>query len=429
VLKDFGATLSKAGPVLLILFAWSLPTSLFGMQLFAGLGALLLIGRSISERSFNFFKTSLNGPIALFLSAIVLSLLFAPHSVVSFRGATSSWVLLTFYVTVNALDSGRTLNIALRGLVILACCVSLFAVYQSLTGHYPLGELIHPNISPLMKMAPGMHGLYSGVGLFFSRLTLAHVLLFPFCWTLSLSLEKGAPSRLWATCASAVILVGMVFTWTRASLVVAVFCCVTMFLWRLRGLSRWLACTGMAVAMIAAFFFSPALTKKVVGSFSNGHDWGRLAIWHVAMDLVAEQPLTGIGYGNFQSAAASRIEQKRKEVGAKEFKGVLAWAHNNLLSFLAEAGAIGAVAFCWLFVAYFMAVKSRLKALCSNCYPHRKSLLLYAAFLRGSMLAVIAFLLVGLVHDTFFDGEVIFCLWFTLGASLGFRFPEPGSAE
>ena len=34
------------------------------------------------------------------------------------------------------------------------------------------------------------------------------------------------------------------------------------------------------------------------------------------------------------------------------------------------------------------------------------------------MAAVVGFLGVGLWHDTFFDGEVVFCLWFAVAASL-----------
>ncbi len=90
---------------------------------------------------------------------------------------------------------------------------------------------------------------------------------------------------------------------------------------------------------------------------------------------------------------------------------------------LAETGLVGLAAFCLIFVLYYRRVWLALKrAKEPPPWP--------AAFVRGSAAAVGAFLLCGLFHDNFFDGEVALCLWFTLAASLAAcRLLERGMTE
>jgi O-antigen ligase len=176
------------------------------------------------------------------------------------------------------------------------------------------------------------------------------------------------------------------------------------------GWPRRIGLSALGLAALVSVLFVPAISSRLSKSFAGKKDWGRLAIWHAALDLAAERPLTGIGYGNFQRDAVPHVERRANEMGAKRFMGVYAWAHSNPLTFLAETGGLGLLAFCWIFVAYYLAARRTLLRVRDD--P------LLRGFLRGSMAAVAGFLLVGLFHDTFFDGEVIFSLWFTLGASL-----------
>ena len=392
-----------------LVLAWSLPVSLFGMQLGAIAGAVLVAILLVQGR---LESSPLDKPILLLLLAIGLSLALASRTPSSFRTATSFWVLVSFYVSFFLIDGRQTLLRALWGVFGLACAAALFAVYQSLTGHYPLGALIHPHLNPLLELAPGKEDLFGGVGLFFSRLTFAHVLLFPLCWAGALLLEGLAWRwRLALLFACGLLATGLFFTWTRAGLAAGVLVLIGLAAARLpRGWKRWTAIGALVVSSLAAVAFVPAVQAKLGQAFAGKKDWGRLAIWHSALDLAAERPLTGIGYGNFQRDVASKIEMRRAQMGGKRFKGTLAWAHNNLLTFLAEAGALGVLAFVWIFVAYYFAAARVLLRV-------REDPLL-RGFVRGSMGAVAAFLLVGIFHDTFFDGEVIFCLWFCMGSSL-----------
>lgn len=406
----------QAGKLIVLVFAWSLPMSLFGMQVGVGLGVLLLAVVGVLTRGKSFTKTPLDRAVLTMLIAIAFSLVFAPYESITFRGATSFWVAASFYVIWYFLDSETLLKRSVSGIILLASLVSVFAVYQSISSNYPLGSIIHPQIDVLLKPVPDMDGRVGGVGLFHSRLTLAHMLLFPFCWAVAWLMESiGARFKFLLAIAVVCMLLGLWFTWTRAAFFIA--CLVALILvgsrlQRKYGKKIWvIGGAGLFVFILTLLSLSPQMNNRVLDSFAGGRDWGRLTLWQTALDVASDNPVTGCGYGNFQRVATKRIEERVHKMGKKRFSAVIAWAHSNLLTFLAEAGLVGAFAFCFLFVSYFRVAGKTLGSL----HPQKKML---RGFVRGSIAAVGGFLLAGCFHDTFFDGEVVFILWFTMAASL-----------
>ncbi len=401
--------------VIVLALAWSLPISFSGMQGAVILGAGLLLVWTVAARGRNLAPTPMDRAVLWLLAAIGLSLLLAPRPPVSFQTATTFWVLVAFYVTYFLLDDAKTLKRAIVGLVSFACVASVFGIYQSVSGHYPLGETLHPHFPRdlLLKPAPGGPGMYGAVGFFYTRIMFSDVLVFPICWVAALGLEiRRWPVRLLLAGAGVVLLAGLAATWTRAPPVAVLAALLVMFVTGLRrGWPRrlgWLALVGSIGVFIAVV---PLLPAKFSNAFSGKKDWGRLAIWQTGLDLASEKPLTGIGYGNYRRDAAGPIDGRCKQMKVRRFHVDLMRAHSNLLTFLAETGALGALGFCMLFIAYFRAARRRLARLAEDQRFLR-------GFVRGSMAAVGAFLLYGVLHDPFFRAEVIFTLCFTMGASL-----------
>jgi len=391
-----------------VLFAWSLPVSLFGMQ--AGVVAMLAV--CLLYRGSCLRRSPLDTAVILLLAAALLSLLCAPVPPTSLVSATSFWVASAFFLAYWLLRREAQLRLALTGIIMLACLAALLGVWQAATASYPATDILHPGMDPRLRLVP-ISGRPAAVGFFFSRLTFAHVLLFPFCWSAALAAGAGpARLRLLGAAAAVVIGAGIFTTWTRAAPVAGALALAGLLVAGVRaGTRRWLVVVLLVMTALAAVLTVPVLRQRLVNSFAGKRDWTRLTIWHTALDLAAAQPLTGVGYGNFQRLARRPIEQRSIRGGWRHFGGVVAWAHDNLFTFLAEAGLLGAWAFCLLFVAYFRKLLSFLRQ--SQAPPG-----LLGAVVRGSPAAVAAFLFVGLFHDTFFDGEVIFNLWFAMAASL-----------
>jgi len=400
-------------PVIILLFAWSLPASMFGMQAGVIAGSVSLLALMVWTGRTSHMRTPLDHAILFLLFAIGLSLVLAPKGVTSFQTATSFWVMLAFYVTWSLLGSRKQLVLAVSGIIAIGCLAAALGIIQSHTGQYPLFDLFHPDANPTLRLVP-VSERPSGVGFFFSRLTFAHVLLFPFCWAVALCLEPfGIKQRFLFGAAAVLIGAGIFTTWTRAAPVAACLVCLGLVIGFLRrGKGRRLITLLAVLAFIGgAVALAPSAVKRLQKSFSGRTDWTRLAIWHTAFEMASDNPVSGVGYGNFQRDAVSYIDQRVVSVKAKRFPGVIAWAHNNLLSFLSEMGFFGVWAFCLLFVVYLRSAWGILKTL-------DQDQIFLRGFVRGAIGSVCAFLAVGMFHDTFFDGEVVFTLWFTMAASL-----------
>jgi len=401
---------ATAAKLALLLFSWSLPASLFGMQAGAATMALALTTFFLVRKE-RPASSALDLPIAFLVTAILISLLFSAQGPASFRTATSFWVYAAYFLVWQVLRGGdeRLLKLAVNGALALAVAAGLLGLGQALSGSYPAFGLMHPGMDESKRLVP-ISGQPAAVGFFFSRLTFAHVMLFMFCWSFSLTLEKAlGRKRLFYFAAATASVAGIFATQARMAWLSLVLSAFGLCFWRWP--KRRAAMAGLAVLFILAVLFLPGPAARLRQSFSGGRDWTRLVLWKSALELAVKNPLTGVGYGNFQRDAAPVVERLSREAGRKRFAGVLAWAHSNLLTFLAETGVLGLAAFCLLFAVYFHRVWLALK-------KTKDPLPWPAAFVRGSAVAVGAFLLVGLLHDNFFDGEVAFNLWFTLASSL-----------
>jgi O-antigen ligase len=402
---------------IVLLLAWSLPTSLFGMQAAVVAGALLVLLYAVMRRFRGLEPTPLDQPIFVWVGSILVSLWLSPEGATSFHSATSFWIAATYYVVWFCILDKKTLRMAIVGVVMIATAVSCLGIYQSLTGNYPLSRLLHPLLSEGAFTVPGIPGKHGAIGLFYSRITFAHALLFPFCWTLSFALEPlGRRVRILSLLAGLAIGFAILMSWTRAALVVSIASAFSLVVLHFR--TRWKMCIsviGVILALLGgAMVFAPENIERLNKSFASDSDWGRLTIWQAALDMASDHPITGVGWGNFPQSSLSLIDGRLASVPWAQFSATRAWAHGNLFSFWAETGMVGVLALCYLWVVIAGAYRRVLRDLPSEAAWER-------AFVRGAAVSVVAFFALGMVHDTFVHGahaESVFLLWFTLASSL-----------
>lgn len=396
-----------------LLFAISLPCSLTGMQIFLGLGLGALLALWIGRRFQGLSRTPLDTPLSLLALAIALSLLLAPLPWQSFRTHTGWWLGFSYLLAYHGLRSERQLSLVLLSVFAVVLVASLLGIYQSYTGHFPLGKAFHPQIEQLLKPAPGAPGRYAAVGFLYSRLRFAHMLMFPICIMLGIAIEPIG----WRRRAPLILLilvsgVAMLSTWVRTvPFAIAAGALLLIFCRFRRRTHRLAAVLSIGLLLALSVVLAPGLLKRASHSFEGSRDWGRLLLWQTALDLTSEHPLTGVGMGNFSRVASPLIDEKVRQMGLSRFSGVLAFAHSDLLNIQAEAGLLGALAYCFLFFAYFRAV---LRAL-SRKNPAQW---LLNGFLQGSAVAMLAYLLTSLFHDHIFFMEIGFNVWFYLGLSM-----------
>ncbi len=301
----------RAATAALLLFAWSLPTSIFGMQ--AGAGAMLLVlAAAFAWRRFRPSGSPLDLAIGALVGAILLSLLLAGSAPASLRSATSFWVFSAYFLVwfVLQTDTERTLRRAVGGMILLAALACLLGVWQAGSGTYPGTELMHPGMDVSKRLVP-ISNRPAAIGFFFARLTFAHVMLFAFCWALSLALASGLGRKRLFYLAACPVLAAVIFAaqgriaWAAALAAALVLC---FWYWR----KRRLLIAGAAVLALAALALLPGPAARLRQSFAGGKDWTRLVIWRSALELAASGRSPAWA-GETSSAGPGRSSSRRCE--------------------------------------------------------------------------------------------------------------------
>jgi putative inorganic carbon (HCO3(-)) transporter len=384
-----GCALIAAG---LLGHAFFLSISIAGMQIalaVAAFGVLLAPPPRL--------RTPLTAPVIAFVGLAVISDLISPVGPPPLAFATLWRPAVGFFVVALGLRSlpegwpERVLLAAATGLAI-AAAVGLLQYRTGLDPVHALG--LRPE--PAMVEAPGVPGRFGAMGFFTSRLTFGHAA------ALLVALLGGSVARralAWpAAVAVAVGLAAVALTFDRAAYLGL---CVAAAAIALRS-GRRFAVLALVLAGLAALH--PGVRGRFITGFSAARNADRVFIWSRATEIIADHPLRGVGFGNYQRVAAAYYDRVDPAFPMRT------WAHNLELSTLAETGPLGLLAILWIWVAAAVALWRSGDALAT-----------------GGLAALAAFLAITQTHDLFYDTKVMYALWFALGTAL-WRPPPPARA-
>ncbi len=129
----------------------------------------------------------------------------------------------------------------------------------------------------------------------------------------------------------------------------------------------------------------------------------RLLMWESALKMFEDNPIFGIGYGQY------KFEYQNKYISPAAKERYQEHAHNNLIQMLAECGIFGATAFVflWGYFSYFSL----------NCWLKEKNIawLIFFCVIWGTMLH-------GLTEFNFETSVTSKIFWYTLGLCLTYNF-------
>jgi len=83
----------------------------------------------------------------------------------------------------------------------------------------------------------------------------------------------------------------------------------------------------------------------------------RYTIWQIARAIIADNPVMGVGIGNYSIAHEQYARQKKEWEGARGQKD----AHNTYLRLMAETGLVGTTLYLLVFVSCFRELRKRVK--------------------------------------------------------------------
>ncbi len=206
--------------------------------------------------------------------------------------------------------------------------------------------------------------------------------------------------RLAAGLLSLLILLGVVLTFSKGALLLALPAAVLFMGFAIGGRWRWIALGALAVGALALLpLFA---TERFAGLFDlqGGTSFLRVQLWRGAWNMVQEQPWLGVGLDNFLYAYRTRyaLPAAWQELN-------LSHPHNVVLDFWTRLGFLGLLVGVWLFTAAFWQGWPAFKRASGD----RRALLL------GLLAALVATLAHGLIDNSLFLVDLMVLFMLSLG--------------
>ncbi len=321
--------------VLLLAFGSFVPArwgpSVAGLSLDDGpliVGTALLIVDVVRREGVDGLRQPLALPLALFAAwngvAVFLSGSFA---LAAFARGVGRWGLTAVaFAALLAICRRRHIVELVFGSVLVATLLqALFGLWSYAVDWLVLDPSIARNIGmelfrwyqPLYDVAPGRVTGMLGVSSNFYGAMMLFPIMLGAAWFLR---TKDLAVRIAFLLAAVVAWAALVFSFTRASILAAVIGLLTIIV---LGRAKWLVPVVIGL-VVATYFFTPAL-----GRFTDeSHDRSALAL--TALDVIADNPISGLGPGEFVI-----------ELDDPEDRVALATPHNSFLLAAAETGVLG----------------------------------------------------------------------------------------
>ncbi len=376
--------------------SWSLPIA---MQQTA-LGCLLACLGYELWRERRLPRTPLDGPVGLFVAALLVSTLLSPDPLQSFSGYRKLWLAGGGWAVFVLVRDRSEVHTLLAISVGVASLVAAYGILQHFTG-IDLAKTLVGKETNLSTWGYGS-GLYRTKALHPSTITYAHNLLFPLTLVTAWSVAGRLPAarRMLLLLGWALMAGSLVFSLTRG--VWLAYAGVFLLCGALGGRGAWrgLVAGGLVCGLI---FFSAGDSvwerARTVFDFDAGVNIGRTQIWQANLDMMKERPLTGWGYGNYKQF---RGPYYARYAGA-DHSG---HAHNNFIQVGVDTGLLGLAAFGFLLWSILRLGGRAVVA--QRAGPlHGPSL--------GVWLGLVGFLLGGFTQYNWGDAEVALAWWANVG--------------
>lgn len=378
------------GMILIVFFVW-----------FAKFGWKTIANRFKNKnfyQSHPFYKQ-----IILIIIVSYFSIFIAPD----FFKATGLWrayflePIFFFLVFVNVIKTKKDLRKIFFGLGISALLVSLFAVYQKITGDFIPVEMWRDASA---RRVTSFYTSPNAVGLF-----LAPIIMIYFAWLLGEFKKEKLLLNFYKITVLILAFLAVFFsvsegTWlglTAAFFIFLFFIFVKKLNFKItKKLFYKTAIIIVFLLIIISFCFSHLIKDKIQPVLLDAANQNRFILWQGSWDFLTQNPKNFIfGAGIF---GFPQIQEKFREPLKME---PLIYPHNIFLNFWMEIGLIGMLSFVWLIASFFINAKRILKS-------EQRMLVI------GLISAMVTIIIHGLVDVPYFKNDLAILFWLILGIEI-----------
>ena len=358
-------------------------------------------------------------PVLLFLVAATVSVFVVPETVTMLDGTVvaakesalgiwKGWIIcpiLYFLTFVSVIKEEKEIRNSFKFYVLAAIFLSIWALYQAITGEYITddGRASGPFESAnFLALFIGPAAVYVGI-YFWERISQKTSWLFD---------KISKFFRLKSSLLAEKIISGVVFVVLIAAVVLSqsygaylgIFAALIFYsLFTTKKPKT----TIKALILILIFFGAIMLTQIETEKFRELFDLTqrtssavRIEVWDVATSLIKENPVLGIGPGQFEAQYQLNAPQI---LGHAPFEWVMLHPHNIFLAFWLNTGFLGLAAFVWLTVLCFTTLRKKLSAD-------------YYVMTIISLSLLVGILVHGMVDVPFWKNDLSLLFWLLVGS-------------
>ena len=380
---------------MLFFFALFLISSTFSIavsQVTLGISVLFFLIISILKKEFVYFNDLkwFYTIVGLFVGWLILSSLLGVTPLRSLTASKDSWLFLIIplgiYLT-SKFKNRQNLILIFATTIIL---VSLYGVLQFFTGanwfshnEAQKAPMYGYRISGFFSFGVTFGNLMSVVGIFLTTYALFGISSFSKN-RFRVLLSGGIMAMLMA-----------LLTFSRAPILAIVLTTILIFMFL--GKKWWKQGVAFTIILLLIISFLPGIKERFINEFDkeyNGtHQAGRVYIWKNSIQLIADNPIIGVGLHNFKESYAALIPSDSKE------NRKVSSAHNDFIDIAANTGIPGLLFYCILWISVLGYFRKKY---------HRDSTLSIEqkAILVATFCASICFMIVSMFHGVFVDDEV-----------------------
>ncbi|TFH01075.1 MAG: hypothetical protein E4H13_05840 [Calditrichales bacterium] len=315
---------------MLILWAFVLPWSIAAMQIVMGFVVISSIIVALSDqRSPLKYHLYYLFPLLYLLSGLV-SVMRTADKVYSFGSMFhTDWVILLVPFLASMIIPDQQKKTAIRVLLISATISGIYGIIQFFDGmEYFRNE-------PL-RMLGNYYRAVGGYGSFFA-FGGNQLFAFSFAIVCLIGVKKWNRERIILLIASIIIFLSIIASQTRSAWLGMMFI-ILLGTYLANKKYFILAVSGLLIGSVVLFFSLPDIQSRFTSIFDFSQNAARLNIWKTSLAIFKENPVFGIGYGNFDT-----FFEIFKVPGYYDAKG---HAHNDFLNIAVHNGVIGL--FTWL---------------------------------------------------------------------------------
>lgn len=196
------------------------------------------------------------------------------------------------------------------------------------------------------------------------------------------------------------IFLGIFFSYVRMVWISAVVLMGIIFLMYIKRLKKliYILIAISVLAVISNIFID--IRRSIFKRATDFNDPVRITMWKTSLEIYKDYPLSGVGLKNIKKVYPYYYQKLNFP---KEFYK-LSHLHNTFMHILVERGAIGFLAFLYLFSVYFYYGVKKANRVCEE----------ERFFIYGCLFAIFGFLLSGLTEHVYGDSEIQMIMWFLM---------------